>query len=106
MKKATKKPVEIEFFTFKDIYDFWNEDHRENAHFGWKPYIGERLNETGNGFNISLNKEKDYFEIKTLEGDNQRFTREDVLIIGVRGEIYPCKIDIFKETYDFEGEIK
>jgi hypothetical protein len=27
-------------------------------------------------------------------------TREDMLIIGVKGEIYPCKKDIFEATYD------
>ena len=27
-------------------------------------------------------------------------TRKDVLITGVHGEIYPCKIDIFEATYE------
>lgn len=30
------------------------------------------------------------------------FTPEDVLITGVKGEIYPCKIDIFNSTYEVE----
>lgn len=37
--------------------------------------------------------------IPTLEGDHF-FTTEDMLITGVKGEIYPCKIDIFRATYD------
>jgi len=28
-----------------------------------------------------------------------KFTPEDVLITGIKGEIYPCKIDIFRATY-------
>ena len=37
--------------------------------------------------------------IETLEGD--MFAREgDWIIKGVKGEVYPCKPDIFKETYE------
>ena len=39
------------------------------------------------------------FIIKTLEG-NMKATKEDYLIIGVQGEMYPCKIDIFNKTYE------
>jgi len=27
-------------------------------------------------------------------------TPKDMLIIGVKGEIYPCKLDIFDMTYE------
>jgi hypothetical protein len=37
--------------------------------------------------------------IPTLEGVHH-FTPKDMLITGVAGEIYPCKIDIFKQTYE------
>ncbi len=37
--------------------------------------------------------------IPTLEG-TMKFTREDMLITGVKGEIYPCKLDIFEATYE------
>ena len=99
IRKAIKKPVEIEYITFKDLKFFWNEDHRENAHFGFKPVIGEKLKETGNGKNLHYDKKEDIFKIKTLEG-TYNMTDKDYLIIGVQGEIYPCKIDIFEETYD------
>lgn len=33
-----------------------------------------------------------------------RFTREDMLITGIKGEIYPCKKDIFHATYEAEQE--
>jgi hypothetical protein len=29
-----------------------------------------------------------------------RFNRGEMLITGVKGEIYPCKADIFAATYD------
>lgn len=36
---------------------------------------------------------------KTLEGD-MRVDKEDWIICGVKGEIYPCKPDIFEATYE------
>lgn len=38
-------------------------------------------------------------EIKTLEG-TMRGEVGDYIIQGVKGEIYPCKPDIFQETYE------
>jgi hypothetical protein len=37
--------------------------------------------------------------IETLEG-NMRADKGDWVIRGVRGELYPCKPDIFGETYE------
>ena len=51
-------------------------------------------------------------EIPTLEGlmradtfhestwDGQRYQGGDYVLKGVRGEFYPCKPDIFRETYE------
>lgn len=44
------------------------------------------------------NEDKDHYIITTLEGLH-RFGREDMLVTGVNGEIYPCKIEIFEKTY-------
>ena len=38
-------------------------------------------------------------EIKTLEG-NHICTEGDYIIKGVQGEFYPCKPDIFEQTYE------
>lgn len=38
-------------------------------------------------------------EISTLEGDLTA-KEGDMVIRGVQGEFYPCKPDIFKETYE------
>ena len=40
-----------------------------------------------------------FFEIKTLEGV-MRLNEGDWLIRGIKGELYPCKDEIFKMTYE------
>ncbi|KGR72894.1 hypothetical protein ACVRWQ_06025 [Streptococcus phocae subsp. salmonis] len=37
--------------------------------------------------------------IETLEG-NMRTSKGDYIIKGVNGEFYPCKPDIFEQTYE------
>lgn len=44
-------------------------------------------------------KEKQTLVIHTLEGDMTAFVG-DWIIKGVNGEVYPCKPDIFKKTYE------
>ena len=39
------------------------------------------------------------FIIKTLEGDME-VSKNDWVIVGVKGEQYPCKPDIFEATYE------
>lgn len=39
------------------------------------------------------------FEIVTLEGNHQ-VSEDDWIIRGVKGELYPCKPDIFEATYE------
>lgn len=38
--------------------------------------------------------------IKTREGQLHGYPGKDYIIRGVKGERYPIKIDIFRETYD------
>jgi hypothetical protein len=40
-----------------------------------------------------------YYTIETLEG-KMRADAGDWIIRGIKGEIYPCKPDIFAATYD------
>ena len=42
------------------------------------------------------------FMIRTLEGD-MRATYGDYIIKGVQGEFYPCRDDIFEDTYERVG---
>jgi len=55
----------------------------------WVTFMGHPVTRSDDG----------YYLITTLEGE-MRFTPKDMLIIGVKGEIYPCKIDIFQATYE------
>ena len=41
----------------------------------------------------------DHIIINTLEGQ-MRAEKGDYIIKGVEGELYPCKPDIFKKTYE------
>lgn len=43
-----------------------------------------------------------YMIIPTLEGDHKA-QRNDWIIKGVKGEFYPCKPDIFEQTYEKVG---
>lgn len=42
---------------------------------------------------------KEPFEVETMEGVLQG-KAGDFLMIGIKGEMYPCDRDIFFETYD------
>ena len=43
-----------------------------------------------------------YLDIVTLEGEMQA-SPGDYIIRGVQGEFYPCKPDIFEQTYEKDG---
>lgn len=48
---------------------------------------------------ISESVNPDCLNIKTLEGDILA-SLNDYIIRGVAGELYPCKPDIFNQTYE------
>lgn len=50
------------------------------------------------GSNCFMN-EDNLFVIKTLEGDMVALDG-DYIIKGIKGEVYPCKPDIFEQTYE------
>ncbi len=51
----------------------------------------------------ATNTEPEHLTIKTLEG-NITASIGDWIIRGVKGEFYPCKPDIFEQTYEKVGE--
>jgi hypothetical protein len=89
--KYQKKPVVIEAWQFTR-YNFSKGVPR------WIEYVGQERNQ-------SIKLWSQYGgkiiggEIKTLEG-NMKVSDGDYIIKGVHGELYPCKPDIFKETYE------
>ena len=89
--KWRKKPVEVEVTTFDEFEDY-GRTHAMTVIDG----IPQAFEFAGHP--ITAEGDRGYL-IPTKEGLIP-FTREDVLITGVAGEIYPCKIDIFKKTSD------
>ena len=91
MAKYKKIPVTVEAYTFDEMKDL------EEKH-GALICSESRLS----SFEINGRKieqiNTDTYIIQTLEGYHN-MTRDDMLIIGVKGEAYPCKIDIFEMTY-------
>ena len=84
MPKFRKKPVVIEAFQFRDT------SHKA---MGTPPWFLEALEAN------QVSDMSDYLIIKTLEGDH-RADVNDWIIRGVKGELYPCKPDIFEMTYE------
>jgi len=68
------------------------------------PWISEALNKDPIEVGAIIRMGDDVF-ISTLEGE-MKASDGDYILRGVKGEIYPCKPDIFKETYMLIGEIK
>ena len=52
---------------------------------------------------VKANHSEQTLSIKTLEG-TMTAVKGDWIIKGVKGEIYPCKPDIFSATYDEEKQ--
>jgi len=48
---------------------------------------------------ISAKKISDEFYVETLEGI-MKGKAGDYLIVGVKGELYPCDREVFEETYE------
>ena len=91
MAKFTKKPVTVEAITFQELVDHGRRVAPESIN-GGMPWSF-----TYAGHHISHENDTCYL-IPTLEGTMKMGTG-DMLITGVKGEIYPCKRDIFEATY-------
>lgn len=87
MAKFKKKPVEIE------AVQWLNGKISEVT-----PWISEALNKNpqDEGAIIRIGNE---IRIATLEGE-MTAADGDYIIRGIKGELYPCKPDIFESTYD------
>ena len=89
--KFRKKPVVIDAITFNELVQ-----HGRDS--GANIVNGMPWSFQYKGHAITHENDRCYL-IPTLEGTHN-FTPEDMLITGVKGEIYPCKLDIFAATYE------
>lgn len=91
MSKYKKKPIVIEAITFDELVEYGRASGAPIiTGMPWSfEYKGQPI----------THENDDCYLISTLEG-TMRFERGDMLITGVKGEIYPCKLDIFEATYD------
>jgi hypothetical protein len=89
MSKYRKRPVVIDAVLISDIVKL---SHASNC-AEQEPWVTENLN----NHNIVL--ASDGVLIKTLEG-TMKGNLDDMLILGVNGEVYACKPDIFEKTYE------
>lgn len=80
MAKFRKKPVVIEAEQFRPDTKPWPEGVHVNAN-------------SPTGFAIGTSE-------NTVAGCGHEVTLGDWIITGVKGEKYPCKPDIFEQTYE------
>lgn len=91
MAKYRKKPVVIEAITFEELIAY-------GIAVGANIVNGMPWAFFYEGYPITHENDNCYL-IQTLEG-TMKMERRDMLITGVKGEIYPCKPDIFEQTYE------
>jgi hypothetical protein len=88
--KYRKKPIVIEAVQYTRRFD-------------WPYWFHEAVSEdTIRTYNTGKFQDPStpcYAMIATLEGD-MKVSENDWVIRGVRGELYPCKPDIFELTYE------
>ena len=98
MGYATKKPVTIEFV------EWTGQNHREMFNFLFDGELpdAKAMKTEGKNFYLSHGKVAGGLIIKTLEGEHKA-SIGDMIIKGVAGEFYPCKPDIFHQTYDINS---
>ena len=89
--KYRKKPVVIEAITFEEFIEY-GKANADNLVNGMPWYFEYK------GHPVTHENDRCYI-IPTLEGEYE-FTPNDMLITGIKGEIYPCKKDIFEATYE------
>lgn len=86
--KAQKKSVIIDYYNYPASFAELRK---------WVSSFGDDLNKH---FNI----DESNLYVLTLEGTSYKVTKDDIIIRGIKGEYYPCKKDIFNETYDLIEE--
>ena len=103
VKTFVKKPVEIQTIQFKDYSSAieiftWTEGKVFYVPAGFDHHM-RYSTEKDRSTTHTRDSASAFLVIYTLEGI-MRADLGDWIIRGVKGEFYPCKPDIFEETYD------
>ena len=91
MAKYRKKPVIIEAYQYEG-------DFVSSGNWTAPDWVNEAYN---NGILVykEVGDTPPELYVKTIEGD-MKCNYKDYIIKGVKGELCPCKPDIFEETYE------
>ena len=94
--KYRKKPVVIEAFQMTEARRMDNSEWPQWLHMAWNldPHEAGSLHRCDMSAQLP-----DALQIMTLEGVH-KVSWGDWIIRGVKGELYPCKPDIFEATYE------
>ena len=91
--KATKKPVEIDYFG----WDGKNDLQLEN----WVKSFNDKYLDNFISITDEETNELNLF-VKTLEGTSYNVPKGYTIIREIKGEYYPCETKIFLETYNIK----
>ncbi len=95
MLKFRKKPVVVEAFQMTLVRRGDNSEWPNWLHLAWN----KTVNETGSLWIDPADPLWAKLLVGTLEGPH-RVDWNDWIIQGIKGELYPCKPDIFDMTYE------
>ena len=109
LRKSEEEAMKNGLFGGKPIVTFCSQEQNfddKKATYVKKPiyveavqWTGNNVSEVDNFINHAILCENKELIIPTLEGD-MRVSIGDYIIKGIKGEFYPCKPDIFRETYN------
>lgn len=93
-----KKPVVI------DALQWTGKNHTQMYNFLTNYTLTDKyMTSSGDNFYIDHSKVEGGLIIKTLEGEHLA-SIGDYIIKGIKGEYYPCKEDIFNQTYELVND--
>ncbi len=98
--KFRKKPVEIEAVKVADLIACASKNWAGLPDWIVAAYESPNFIDFRTGIVFAA----DHVVITTLEGE-MRGDMDDWIIRGVKGELYPCKPDIFEATYESVAEV-
>ena len=93
MGEYRKKPVVINAWLVKDL------NHAAQHNWGAIPLCIQEAYQTGKVIFGTWIEDRRGISILTLEG-KMFADPDDWIIQGIKGEIYPCKPDVFEATYE------